>query len=202
VTWEALFGEETVVTVETHEQDEPLVAAALAVAAAQVGVVEVPPYSNKGEKVAEYLESVGLGDGFHWCAAFVYWCFEQAAKELGVPNPLPKTGHCMTHWREAGKRGARRIPMERAQDDPSLLMPGMVFIMHYGQDKGHTGFVVGVRGGLLETIEGNTNSAGSRNGDGVYRKQQRRIEDINMGFIDYAGLTPADAPRSAVSAAV
>lgn len=193
-TWEALFGAQTVVTVEAHEQDEPLVSAALAVAETQVGVTEAPPFKNTGEKVGEYLKSVGLGQGYHWCAAFVHWCFEQAAKELGVPNPLPKTGHCMTHWREAGKKGVRRITSQEAQGDPSLLMPGQVFIMHYGQDKGHTGFVAGVQGGLLETIEGNTNVAGSRNGDGVYRKVQRRIEDINMGFIDYAGLTPVERP--------
>lgn len=191
VTWEILFGEKAVVTVEAHEQDEPLVAAALAVAETQVGVTEAPPFKNTGEQVGEYLQSVGLGQGYHWCAAFVHWCFAQAAKELGVANPLPKTGHCMTHWREAGARGVRRITAEQAHADPSLLMPGQVFIMHYGADKGHTGFVASVQGGLLETIEGNTNTAGSRNGDGVYRKLQRRIEDINVGFIDYAGLTPA-----------
>lgn len=191
VTWEALFGQAAVVTIETHEQDEPLVAAALQVAETQIGVTEEPPFKNTGKKVAEYLGSIGLGQGNPWCAAFVYWCFDQAAKDQKVPNPLFKTGHCMTHWREARKRGIRCIPSAEAIDNPELLRPGQVFIMHYGQDKGHTGLVAGVEGGLLETIEGNTNVAGGREGDGVYRKRQRRIKDINMGFIDYAGLTPA-----------
>jgi hypothetical protein len=25
-----------------------------------------------------------------WCAKFVFWCFEQAAKRTGVSNPLSK----------------------------------------------------------------------------------------------------------------
>ncbi len=194
LTWEALFGPSTVITVEPHEQTEPLVAAALAVAGSQVGVAEEPPFKNTGAQVAEYLKSVHLDQGNPWCAAFVYWCFEQAAKQAGVPNPVFRTGHCMTHWREAGKRGVRLITGAQALDDPGLLAPGQIFIMHYGQDKGHTGFVESVQGGLLETIEGNTNGALSREGDGVYEKRQRHIKDINVGFIDYASLTPAERP--------
>lgn len=191
LTWEALFGDETVTTVETHEQDEPLVAAALAVAETQIGVTEEPPFRNTGKSVGEYLKSVGLSEGNPWCAAFVHWCFQRAADQLGVPNPVFKTGHCMTHWREAAGLGVRRITAAEAIEDPALLAPGYVFIMHYGQDKGHTGIVVRVDGGLLETIEGNTNGAGSREGDGVYRKTLRRLRDINVGYIDYASLTPA-----------
>jgi hypothetical protein len=41
--------------------------------------------------------------------------------------------------------------------------------------------------GKLVTIEGNTNDGGSREGVGVFRRTGRRIRDVNVGFLDYAG---------------
>jgi hypothetical protein len=76
--------------------------------------------------------------------------------------------------------------VEVAKEDPSLIMPGHVFIIDHGHGRGHTGIVERVEGGLLVTIEGNTNEAGSGNGIGVFRRQGRRIADINVGFIDYS----------------
>ena len=55
-------------------------------AISQLGVVEVPLGSNKGKDVEKYLKSVGLGGGFPWCMAFVYWCVNEAAKEQGKKN--------------------------------------------------------------------------------------------------------------------
>ena len=37
----------------------------------------------------------------------------------------------------------------------------------------------------LVTNEGNTNDGGSRDGIGVFRRQARKIAQINKGFIDY-----------------
>jgi hypothetical protein len=62
----------------------------------------------------------------------------------------------------------------------------MVFIMDHGGGLGHTGLVESVQGGLITTIEGNTNTALSREGGGVYRLTRKLVE-INKGFIDYAG---------------
>ena len=39
----------------------------------------------------------------------------------------------------------------------------------------------------LNTLEGNTNEGGSREGVGVFRRNGRKIVTINRGFIDYAG---------------
>lgn len=45
---------------------------------------------------------------------------------------------------------------------------GDLFVWN-GKNGGHIGFVTAVRpNGLFTTIEGNTNAAGSRDGDGVY----------------------------------
>ena len=90
LTWEALFGGNTVPSVIVS--DSPLITKVLETAASQEGVREHPLGSNSGPEVNQYLASVGLGAGDPWCAAFVYWCFKKASGELGVQNKLIKTG--------------------------------------------------------------------------------------------------------------
>ena len=63
----------------------------MAIAITQLHVREKTD-NNDGPDVAKYLNSIGLGEGYSWCQASVYWCFKQAAFELGVPNPVVKTG--------------------------------------------------------------------------------------------------------------
>lgn len=185
-TWEALFGAETVVNNAPADQGDSLLTKALEVAISQVGVLEVPPGSNRGPEVDAYLASVSVPPGQYWCAAFVYWCFERAASALDRENPVCRTAGCLDHWQKAETRGARRIPVEQAAADPSLIMPGQVFIIDHGLGRGHTGIVERVEGGMLVTVEGNTNEGGSGNGIGVFRRQGRRIADVNVGFIDYS----------------
>jgi hypothetical protein len=185
VTWGALFGEKTV----THNDRpaDPLLGKVLAVAAGQLHVRENPPDSNRGPEVDVYLRNVGLeprGNDYSWCAAFVYWCFTQASKKGA--NPAVKTAGVLKHWSEAGKAGTRRILAKDAMENPGLIKPGFIFILNSGGGKGHTGLVEKVDGGILTTIEGNTNGAGSREGGGVYRLTSRKIADINTGFIDYS----------------
>jgi len=61
----------------------------------------------------------------------------------------------------------------------------MVFFIDTGGGKGHAGIVVANRNGRLETIEGNTNDNGSREGIGVFRRTTRSIGSINLGFARY-----------------
>lgn len=62
----------------------------------------------------------------------------------------------------------------------------MIFIMHFGNNAGHTGIVESVGGGFITTIEGNSSGGGHREGVGVFRLE-RKINRINKGFIDYSG---------------
>ncbi|HLG60187.1 MAG TPA: CHAP domain-containing protein [Vicinamibacterales bacterium] len=124
---------------------------------------------------------------FPWCAAFVYFCFGQAATGDGVANPVIKTAGVLDHWTKAGNRGVRRVLGATAKSSPELVRPGFVFIMDFGGGVGHTGFVEGVAGGRLVTIEGNTNDGGSREGIGVFRRTERKLASINKGFLDYSG---------------
>jgi hypothetical protein len=187
ISWAALFGAEKAPHVEGTK--DKLLARVLEVAAGEEAkeVHEQPPRSNRGPEVDVYLKTVGVPVGNFWCAAFVYWCFEQAARSLGRPNPLFKTAGCLAHWNNAPSKGARRIPGAEATANPALLRPGMIFIMDHGKGLGHTGLVEKVEDGVIVTLEGNANAAGSRDGGGVCRLR-RKINSINKGFIDYAGL--------------
>lgn len=82
--------------------------------------------------------------------AFVYWCFKKTADDQGVNNPFPRTGGVLDAWNRAG---AFRITKRRAIERPSLVVPGSVFILDYGNNHGHTGFVKASVGGALRTVE-------------------------------------------------
>ena len=180
ITWWALFGEETIVV--NADGANTLLSKVIEIAQTQVGVMEAPPGSNGGLQVDQYLASVGLPTGNYWCASFVYWCFENAAKELNKKNPLIKTGGCVDHWNRT--KGKKILPVD-AKNNPSLVKPGQIFILNFGGGQGHTGIVKKVEGGFLHTIEGNSNNDGSRNGIGVFALTTRKITSINGGFIEY-----------------
>jgi hypothetical protein len=188
LTWAALFGPQSVTV--RNETSSPLLAAVLDFAATQIGVMESPRGSNRGPQVDKYVASVGLNPAgqFAWCVAFVYFCFEQAAKKLGRSNPMIKTGGVLDHWNRAGTQGVPRITNARAINNPSLVKPGQIFAISLGGGLGHAGLVERVAGGKLVTIEGNTNDGGSRDGIGVFRRSMRKINSINKGFVDYSGL--------------
>jgi hypothetical protein len=187
LTWAALFGHDTLPS--TTGAPSPYLAAVLARADSQIGVREQPKDSNSGPEVDEYLRRAGVPLTLPmkkkpWCCAFVYWCFDETARAQDRQNPMIRTAGCLDHWDGAPSHGGRRITASRAANDPGLLTPGMVFILDYGEGRGHTGFVEGVSAGLLHTIEGNTDASLTREGGGVYRLT-RKLADINKGFIDY-----------------
>jgi CHAP domain/Putative peptidoglycan binding domain len=185
ITWAVLFGAGSVAS--NTQAASNLLAKALAIAATQVGVLEQPRNSNRGPMVDQYLRRAGVPPGLAWCCAFTYWCFDEAARASGRPNPMVRTAGCLDHWNRAAARGARRIAGARAASDPAIVSPGMVFIMDFGRGLGHTGFVERVDGGFLHTIEGNTDPTQSREGGGVYRLV-RKMADIKTGYIDYSAV--------------
>jgi hypothetical protein len=160
----------------------PLLERAVEMAVTQIGVMENPPKSNRGKEVRMYMESAGSQEGLFWCAGFVYWCFNEAARALGRPNPLVKTVGCLDHWR---RTTADKILKNQAVDNPALIRPGSIFIKDHGRGMGHTGIVEKVENGFIRTIEGNSNTNGSSNGIGVFRLDFRKINTIEKGFIIY-----------------
>jgi hypothetical protein len=200
ITWAVLFGPGSVPRPATPA--EPFLARALRLAAGEEAkaVREKPLNSNRGPQVNAYLARIGLDPGYAWCCAFVYWCFDEAALSVRRANPMVRTGGCMRHWNAAPAAGARRIQAHEAVADPSLLRPGMVFIMDHGRGLGHTGFIEAIDGGFVSTIEGNTDASMTREGGGVYRLR-RKLAEINKGYIDSGGLVvlPQQARRRPVA---
>lgn len=189
-SWGALFGAETVPQSPDRVRDK-LSAEVIAVAGEEVGVMEEPPGSNRGKKVQQYQKLVGIDPGEPWCAAFVYYCFATAAGRLKRKNPMEtsdcKSGQVLDLWNRARRASrVKTISPDEAADDPSRVKPGMVFIISTSGEHGHTGLVAGVHGNRLETIEGNTNDGGSREGIGVFRRTGRTLASINRGFIDFS----------------
>jgi hypothetical protein len=141
--------------------------AALEEARARIGVREHPIGSNAGPEVNQYLASVGLGPGQFWCMAFVFFCVNEAAAKLGLPNPLARTASCSAQARHCKDLG---ILVTR---NPN---PGDIFLC-LGGSTGyyHTGFVVQqLANERFETIEGNSNDDGSANGYEVAHRASGR----------------------------
>jgi hypothetical protein len=187
LTWSALFGNDSVPISSTA--DSQFLSTVLQIASGEEAkhVREIPKNSNSGPRVEEYLQSAGASPGNAWCCAFVYWCFDEAAIKLARSNPMIKTAGCLDHWNRAPSHGARRILQRQAVGNPELVKPGMIFIIDHGKGLGHTGLVERVAGGLLTTMEGNTDASKTREGGGVYRLA-RKIAEINKGYIDYSGV--------------
>jgi hypothetical protein len=144
---------------------------ALEIALTQEGVSEDPKGSNWGPKIKEYLAAAGLKASAPWCMSFVVWCFDQAAKELNVKNPLYKTGGVLYGWQQrSATLGIKTNPQ-----------PGDVFIMRFAHGTGHTGIVESVDETHVHTIEGNTNDDGSREGYEVARRS--RLKTSIMAYL-------------------
>jgi len=183
ITWSILFEMDKAPDLVLTETS--LIKKVLKIANTQIGVVENPPHSNRGKEVDSYLKAVGLNPSaghYPWCAAFVYWCFDKASKELGIANPITKTAGVIDHWNRT--KGVR-IPVDIAIANPHKIKPGNIFIIDFGKDLGHTGIVESVNNGYITTIEGNTNNDNSREGYGVFKLNNRKINTIKRGFIQY-----------------
>jgi co-chaperonin GroES (HSP10) len=171
---------------------DPYLRTAIEVAFAENGVTEDPKMGqNRGARVDEYIKSTHLDPaanpptGYPWCACFVYWCFKQAAEALGQSNPCTRTASVVTHW---DFTSARKILAADARLDHSKVRPGMIFCKTHDRHS-HTGIVCAVKEEGIVTVEGNTNRAGSREGDTVVFGKLRPWDYVQCGFIDYVGMS-------------
>lgn len=126
----------------------------------QIGVREQP--GNSGPEVEAYQASVGLSKGYAWCGAFVSWVMIMA--QVSIPKGAA--------WAPSWFCQSRLIKHEKA-------LPGDVFGIWFASKKriAHVGFIDEAwnnNKNTILTVEGNTNEAGSREGDGVYRKRRSK----------------------------
>lgn len=159
----------------------PIARKAVNLAVEEIGVREAG--NNRGKRVEMYQKAASIGPGEPWCAAFVVWCLSNATASLkkAYPAGCPRSGYT-PDWAEWGKQHGRWIQAEDAEERPDLVKRGDLILFYKPKLKriGHIGFVGHCGPDGVWTIEGNTNEAGSREGDGVYRKL-RTWEEIVMG---------------------
>ena len=133
---------------------------------AELGVRETG--FNKGKRVEEYLKAAKLPPGNAWCAAFPTWVFIQCNIKAVVSGYSP-------NWFQSNVVYKRDDNINRNYS----VAAGDVFGLYFESKKriAHVGFIDKQDGNYYITVEGNTNEAGSREGDGVYRKR-RHIKTI------------------------
>ncbi|WP_327710016.1 CHAP domain-containing protein [Streptomyces sp. NBC_00464] len=136
---------------------------------------------NNKQKYSASVPGLAWSDYQAWCCTFTSWAFQTA----GLPKgSYPVTASCATAtnwWKKAGRWS--EFPAVGAQ---VMFGPG---------GGSHTGIVIGYDDTTITTIEGNTNTSGSAEGDGVYRKvrQRRDAYVYGYGYPDYpGGITSAD----------
>jgi hypothetical protein len=76
---------------------------------------------------------------------------------------------------------------QKIRTTPSLIKPGDIFLLQKSNlDWIHTGIITAVRNDVIETIEGNTNLAGSRNGIAV----MKRTRNFQQSKLDVFSIEP------------
>lgn len=134
----------------------------------EVGVVERTG-QNDGPEVERYLASVGLGEGYPWCAALPHWSYRRCGRVLEPAREFAAAAR----WHEPRRRvwvrkGWTPKPGER------LSRPGDHVALYYANlgRIGHTAVVESEDDDYFATVEGNTNAEGSREGNGVHRRRR------------------------------
>ena len=124
--------------------------------------------NNDGARVELYLKSCGLKKGNPWCAAFVTWCYKTAGIKTVVSAYSP-------NW-----FAAKNTIYTKGKHSNKTPKQADVFGIWFAEKRriAHVGFIDEWEppNSHCITVEGNTNDAGSRDGDGVYRKRRLKSQ--------------------------
>lgn len=142
------------------------------VALKEVGVEEVNG-SNCGPRVDQYKAATWLNPkvGWPWCAAFCCWVIREAAAGAGVKftktfkRPRTAGAWDFENWSLSQDRSTWTKKPHRGD-----IQPGDIVVFKFS----HIGFAVSApdANGYVTTVEGNTDSKGSREGGGVFKKKR------------------------------
>jgi hypothetical protein len=135
------------------------------IAESQIGVREST--HNGGGAIAEYQRATWLPVGpWAWCAAFVCWVIKQAMGTDKWTFKRPETAGAWDY-----ENWCRGVDNSAKLKKPAPnVRRGDIVVYTFS----HIGIAVGEpdEDGNVLVVEGNTNTAGSREGDGVYRKHR------------------------------
>jgi hypothetical protein len=133
------------------------------VLSSQIGQTEHPKGSNWGRPVQEYLEAAGINRPAPWCAAFIEWGLQKIGRK-GAGAYVPS-------WNQPSHR----------IDRPSIGSLGLVWFPQMKR-YGHIFCVKRVTSSRsIETIEGNSNAEGSREGYAVVS----RVRPVSGQFVKW-----------------
>jgi hypothetical protein len=131
------------------------------IAKSEVGVREIG--HNSGDRIREYQSATWLPPGpWPWCAAFVCWCIRETSRKIHFPFDLPKTAGAwdFENW-------AREAKVKLIKPANELIRAGDIVIFKFS----HIGIAhLDEHDAQAETIDGNTDDDGGREGDGTYEK--------------------------------
>lgn len=158
-------------SIGTYAQCSVLRENVIATYRSEIGVREATGH-NDGDRVELYLASCNRHKGDAWCAAFVNWTLEENS-----------CSRAESGWSPSWHPKSKLIYRPSANIYKSQPQPGDVFGIWFSKlgRLAHTGFIDQWGDDIVITVEGNTNEAGSREGDGVYRKRRptRTIHSVS-----------------------
>lgn len=143
---------------------ESLAESIATIAETQIGVRETK--TNGGPQIASYQAATWLPVGpWPWCAGFVCWVIRAAIQGRKITFTRPETAGAWDFERWCREQDRSVMLRKPHKND---IRRGDIVIFTFS----HIGIAAGPPDahGNVPTIEGNTNGAGSREGDGVYRK--------------------------------
>ena len=130
------------------------------------------------------MESIGWKKSWPWCSLFCKLVYTESYKKLGLD---PKT---ITKYVSPSVQGTRNNFIKAGYPlitDWKHVKPGayISWVSSSDRTKGHTGILVEFieNGNRMITIEGNTNSEGSREGDSVAKKTRTATVGSGRGLI-------------------
>lgn len=142
-------------------------------ATAEIGVEEIDG-TNCGPRVNEYKAATTLppDQEWPWCAAFVCWIIRESLKAAGIPEtpsfhrPTTASAWGLESWslKQDQTTWTRKLPRRD-------IMPGDIIVFSFS----HCGIAISEcdETGHFQTIEGNTDGQGTREGGAVLSKWRR-----------------------------
>ena len=154
------------------------------------------PHLDKFWKATSYPS--GSANREPWCSAFVSFCVQEAdrrspALALRIPPTFPAVDQWLP-WAERAETGCVVFRLGSVRFAP---MAGDIVV--FKPTFSHVGIVAAdyTGDGMIHTIEGNTNEAGSREGDGVWEKSRAIKPAWSFIRVPAVGLSTGDLERAA-----
>ena len=146
----------------------PLAVKLVELARKEIGVQEVNG-TNCGPRVNEYKSATSLDpeQGWPWCAAFICWLMREAMKDNSYTFKRPTTASAWGFEDWAAKQN-NKVQLKKPHKDD--IKAGDIVMFTFS----HIGLAISdPQDGYIDTIEGNTDGQGSREGGAVLLKKRK-----------------------------